>query len=72
MERAQLIMDMKVWCLENYYNGADTMVECWEDSDYDDLISRSGSDEDAWEVLKRVASIYAERQADAWFHREKF
>lgn len=72
MERAEVIENMKAWCLENYENGADTMVECWEDSDYDDMIVRSGSDEEAWEVLKAIARIYEDRQADARSYRENW
>lgn len=72
MERAEVIKNMKAWCLENYENGADTMVECWDDQDYDDMIERAGSDEVAWEDLKAVASVYADRQADARYYRENW
>lgn len=72
MERAEVIKNMKAWCLENYENGADTMVECWADQDYDDMIERAGSDEVAWEDLKAVASVYADRQADARYYRENW
>lgn len=65
------IVEMTKWCLENYEKGADTMVECWGNGDYEDLIERcDGNLEDAWDILKRLAGIYAERQADARYHRE--
>ena len=68
------IAAMKQWCEENYSNGADTMVECWSDDDYANLFtSHDGKPLDAsaaWERLKRVASVYRERQADADYYRE--
>lgn len=60
---------MKSWCMDNYSNGADTMVECWIDMDYADLfVSRDGeplTTEQAWFTLKSIASVYADRQSDA-------
>lgn len=71
MKHAETIAEMKAWCLENYENGADTMVECWDTSDYVDNIERCGGDvEEAWKVLKAVAGVYADRQADARHYRE--
>ena len=71
MGNAETIAAMKAWCLENYENGADTMVECWGNGDYEDLIDRChGNLEDAWGDLKAIAGIYADRQADARYHRE--
>lgn len=66
----ETIEQMKAWCLENYENGADTMVECWEDEDYANLIDSAPSWEEAWNVLKSVASVYRERQADARYYKE--
>lgn len=63
------IQAMKQWCEENYENGADTMVECWSDTDYAELFTthdgQPRTTEQAWEALKAVASVYADRQADA-------
>lgn len=53
---------MKQWCLANYENGADTMVECWGDEDYARLWTAAS---DPWKLLKDLASVYADRQADA-------
>lgn len=66
----KVIKEMKDWCLENYENGADTMVECWDDEDYANLITESPSEEQAWDTLKSVASVYRERQADARYYKE--
>jgi hypothetical protein len=68
MTRAETIQAMKDWCMENYSQGADTMVECWDTEDYERLFSYEGStvtDAQAWEILKSVAEVYADRQADA-------
>lgn len=63
------IQAMKQWCEENYENGADTMVECWSDTDYASLFTypdgQPRTSEEAWDSLKAIASIYREREADA-------
>lgn len=56
---------MKQWCLDHYEQGADTMVECWSDDDYLDLIAHAQDTAQAWAVLRDVASAYADRKADA-------
>lgn len=68
MTRAETIQAMKDWCMDNYSQGADTMVECWSTEDYERLFSFEGeahTDEQAWEILKAIASVYADQQADA-------
>ena len=71
MGNAEMIAEMKAWCLENYENGADTMVECWEDGDYKEMIERcTETGTDPWGVLKGIAGVYADRQADARYYRE--
>jgi hypothetical protein len=62
------IQAMKQWCMDNYDNGADTMVECWGDSNYADLFTFEGEPRtalEAWETLKTIAAVYKDRQADA-------
>lgn len=72
LNRKAQIEKLKTWALKNYENGADTFVECWEDADYDKLLTESnGNYEQALDVLSRVASVYAERQADAAFHQSQ-
>lgn len=56
---------MKQWCIDHYDEGADTMVECWSDNDYLDLIQTAQNAAQAWAVLRDVANAYADRQADA-------
>ncbi len=67
MSKKYTVGQLKAWALANYTKGADTFVECWSDSDYQRLI-----DEEAKPLaaLKRLASIYRERQADARHYRE--
>ena len=77
---------LKAWCMRNYNVGADTMIECWDDGDYNSLfypafdapdeeLFRSGdgvkSFAEAFNILFNVVSVYAERQADANFHRSQ-
>jgi len=59
------IAAMKTWCEENYSNGADTMIECWGDADYASLWDNNATDAQAWDTLRAVASVYADRIADA-------
>jgi len=59
------IAAMKQWCADNYCNGADTMVECWDDAEYASLWDDGATDEQAWKTLRDVASVYADRIADA-------
>lgn len=64
--QAQTIEQMKQWAIDNYTNGADTMAECWGTSDYADLIAECDNDTaKAWGMLRRLADVYSERQADA-------
>ena len=58
------IEKMKQWCMDNYNNGADTMVECWDDSDYNELFM-DVSTKQAWKSLKDIASVYLDQQNDA-------
>ena len=63
------IQAMKKWCEEHYESGADTMVECWSDTDYAELFTTHDGQprtiEQAWDSLRAVASVYADQQADA-------
>lgn len=66
MTQAQTIEAMKAWSLDNYDKGADTMAECWTTEDYAELITDCNNDTaKAWDMLRRLADVYAERQADA-------
>ena len=68
MTHTATIEAMKQWCMDNYDKGADTMVECWSDSDYEELFTYEGkpqTDKQAWKTLRAVADVYADRQADA-------
>jgi len=67
--QAETIEAMQQWCLDNYTKGADTMAECWSTSDFADLFTDSDgkpkTTAQAWRMLKSIADVYAERQADA-------
>jgi hypothetical protein len=69
MEHTAVIEAMKQWAIDNYTNGADVIVECWEDSNYEELFTdhegKPLTAAAAWKTLKSVASIYADREADA-------
>ena len=67
--QAQTIEQMKNWCMDHYDKGADTMIECWSDQNYAALFTdyegRPQTTAQAWDLLRRLADIYSERQADA-------
>ena len=74
--QAEIVL-MRQWCEDNYNEGADVMVECWTQDDYEKLfVSCSGgkphTKAEAWELLKDVAEVYRERQADARYYRENW
>ncbi len=57
---------LKEWAKNNYNNGADTMVECWDDSNYRTLLDDcNGSLPEALAIAKDVADVWLDRQADA-------
>lgn len=62
---AKTIEKMKAYALKHYERGGDTMVECWETSDYADMIGRASSLREAWTTLRSVIAVYRDRQADA-------
>ena len=63
--RDRQILAMRQWCLDHYSEGGDTMVECWEHAQYAALFDDNATDAQAWNTLKAIASVYAERQSDA-------
>ena len=69
MTHTATIEAMKQWAMDNYSNGADTMAECWGTSDYAELFTDSDGNPktaaEAWDMLRRLADVYSERQADA-------
>lgn len=69
MTLTEKIAKLKAWSAANYERGADTFVECWDDTDYERLIAEhNGSPRAALRTLRACASVYRERQADAAFH----
>ena len=61
------IAEMKQWCIEHYEQGASTMVECWSDEDYARLLEGK-TKRQALQLLKRLAAVHKERQADADYY----
>jgi hypothetical protein len=52
------------------------MVECWSHEDYANLFvdcdGNPKTPEYAWHILKSIAEVYADRQADARYYRENY
>ena len=66
MDKAAKIQAMKDWANANYEKGADTIVECWDTAEHERILEQEGrSLPKAIKFMKRLASIWAERQADA-------
>ena len=58
MTHAATIEAMKAWCLDNYTNGADTMAECWSDSDYAELFTFEGEDSSSGQIYTDGGNYY--------------
>ncbi len=48
----KLIADIKAFCLANYSEGYDSVIECWDTEDYTDFIARN--------QIKNLADFIAE------------
>lgn len=70
-DRTVQIEALKAWCELNYEAGADTMVECWSNEEYEILFSRGQTFAEAFVTLTRVAAVHADCIADANFHRSQ-
>jgi hypothetical protein len=51
--------------------GWDVIVECWSDADIRAHIGRARTLRGAIRKLKRIVDVFAERQADAAYHRRQ-
>lgn len=58
---------------EAHYNdgGWDVIVECWSDDDIAAAIHRCTTANGAIALVSRIVGVYAERQADAEYHRRQ-
>lgn len=58
---------------EAHYNdgGWDVIVECWDDAQIAEAIKGARTPAGAVKKLRSVVSVFAERQADAEFHRRE-
>lgn len=73
VERAEVVAELQEWCRANYNRGGDRMVECWDKKAFEDLLKEvADSKAKALGMLKVLASIYRERQADADSYRETY
>lgn len=66
-----LITTLQAFAQANYENGMDTMVECWGDTEYDELLKDSKTLDAAKASMEELASVYREQQADAAYHSEQ-
>ena len=70
LTQEQKIEIFEKWAIKHYNNGADTIVECWEQEDFAALLkTHNNSVISSLRLLRRIASVYAERQADANYYR---
>lgn len=58
---------------EEHYNdgGWDVIVECWSAEDIAKAIEGCTSAKEAIRLVGRIVGVYAERQADAEYHRRQ-
>lgn len=72
LTEAQLIEKAKEYAQQNYENGMDMFVECYEEEEWAGLVHTPGGKLMTWDetknVMDSVASVRRERQADADYH----
>jgi hypothetical protein len=72
MTKEQKIALFEKWAIKHYDNGADTIIECWEEEDFNALLqTHNNSVMASLRLLSRLASVYRERQADAAYHQSQ-
>jgi len=71
MSKEIAIGRMKAWALKNYDKGADTFVECYDDAEWEELWNAGGQRYlKCMKLMRRIASVLADRQADARYYRD--
>jgi hypothetical protein len=73
-EISELVQYVKDWANFHYNDGGwDVIVECWEDKDILKVLKESNAttEKEAIDSFKDVVAVWAERQADADFHRRE-
>lgn len=66
-----LVEYVKAYASEHYSDGGwDVVVECWEDSEIGELLTREGAttETEAVAAFASVIDVWTDRQADAEFH----
>jgi hypothetical protein len=73
-EISELVQYVKDWANFHYNDGGwDVIVECWGDKDIIKVLKESNAttEKEAIDSFKDVVAVWAERQADADFHRRE-
>jgi len=65
ISKGQAIKRCQEWAEKNYNNGADTIVECWDDADWDRIWEEEGSYSSIMSMIKDLADVYKDQQQDA-------
>jgi hypothetical protein len=72
LTREQKIALFEKWAIKHYNNGADTIIECWEEEDFNALLqTHYNSVMASMRLLRRLASVYRDRQADAKYYQSQ-
>jgi hypothetical protein len=65
-----LIAALKKYAIEHYDQGYDTYVECYDDAEWAEFVGDHEDEASVWNIFHRVASVWADRQADARYYRD--
>ena len=72
MSRTKLVAAVKEYAQANYEKGGwDVIVECWDDEQISTVIAPAKTLDAALKNMRCIVDVYAERQADAEFHRRE-
>jgi len=67
-EISELVQYVKDWANFHYNDGGwDVIVECWEDKDILELLTRDNAttEQEALAAFKEIVAVWADQQADA-------
>lgn len=63
--KEESIKKCKKWAMDNYEKGADAIVECWDDSDWDRVWDEEGSFTKMMKAVKESAGLWVEQNLNA-------
>jgi hypothetical protein len=65
MDLTKMVADLKQWCIDNYEQGGDRMIECWGTDEYLKILELNDNNYDkALADIKEVAASWVEKRIE--------